>query len=226
MGLLGGGVLATWNDIAPGDEAEFNTWYTREHVPERVGVPGFLRGRRYVAASGTPQYLALYETKNLDTLASAEYLHRLNNPAPSTRRVLPLFRNFIRATCRVTLSLGQGVGGVLATVRLGPVPGREDELRAWLTGTILPALVEGPEIVGAHLCEADPSVSRIPTDEQKLRGRQDVTVRWIVLAEGTGVEAVDTGCRRMTGADELGRHGAAPDAAFGIYRLLYSLERR
>src|SRR5438309_6495941 len=137
MGFLGAGVLATGNAIAPGDEAEFNTWYTREHVPERVGVPGFLRGRRYVAASGTPQYLALYETENLDTLASAEYLHRLNNPSPSSRRVLPLFRNFIRATCRVTLSLGQGVGGVLATVRLGPVPGRADELPAGLTGTIL-----------------------------------------------------------------------------------------
>jgi len=226
MGFLGAGVLATWNDIAPGDEAEFNTWYTREHVPERVAVPGFLRGRRYLAASGAPRYLALYETEHVDTLASAEYLRRLNNPTPSTRRMLPLFRNFIRATCRVTLSLGQGVGGVLAVVRLGPVPGREDQLRAWLTGTILPALVEGPEIVGAHLCEADPSISGIPTDEQKLRGRQDVTPRWIALAEGSEVDAVDAGWRRVAGADELGRHGAAPDASAGIYRLLYSLDRR
>ena len=226
MGFLGAGVLATWNDIAPGDEAEFNDWYTREHVPERVGVPGFLRGRRYLAASGSPMYLALYETEQVDTLASAEYLRRLNNPTPSTRRVLPLFRNFIRATCRVTLSLGRGVGGALAAVRLGPLPGREDQLRAWLTATILPALVERPEIVGAHLCEADPSIARIPTDEQKLRGVQDVTPRWIVLAEGTGVEAVDAGWRRVVGTDELGQHGAAPDAAVGIYRLLYSLDRR
>ena len=57
MGLLGSAVLAIWNDIAPGGDAEFNHWHTREHVPERVGVPGFLRGRRYLAVSEFVKFL-------------------------------------------------------------------------------------------------------------------------------------------------------------------------
>jgi hypothetical protein len=104
MALLGKGVLAIWNDIAPGGEAEFNHWHTRERVPERVGVPGFLRGRRYVAVSGSPKYFTLYETESVETLAGSEYLARLNDPTPRTRRALPLFRNTNRTACRVTLS--------------------------------------------------------------------------------------------------------------------------
>ena len=55
MALAGRGVLAIWNDIAPGGDAEFDHWQTSEHIPERVGVPGFLRGRRYTALIGSPR---------------------------------------------------------------------------------------------------------------------------------------------------------------------------
>jgi hypothetical protein len=46
-GLLGEAVLAVWCDIDPEHDAEFNDWYTHQHLPERVGIPGFLRGRRW-----------------------------------------------------------------------------------------------------------------------------------------------------------------------------------
>jgi hypothetical protein len=49
MGLLGKGVLAIWNGIAPEAEEDFVAWHVREHIPERVALSGFLRGRRYVA---------------------------------------------------------------------------------------------------------------------------------------------------------------------------------
>ena len=65
MPLLGSGVLAIWNGVAPGYEAEFVEWHVKEHIPERVGVPGFLRGRRYVAVDGAPAYFNFYETENL-----------------------------------------------------------------------------------------------------------------------------------------------------------------
>ena len=55
MALLGGGVLLFWHDLALGtDIDDFNRWHNREHIPERVGVPGFLRGRRVLAAPETP----------------------------------------------------------------------------------------------------------------------------------------------------------------------------
>ena len=54
MALLGTGVLAIWNNIAPGWENEFLEWHVKEHIPERIGVKGFLRGRRYISVDGTP----------------------------------------------------------------------------------------------------------------------------------------------------------------------------
>ena len=43
MTLLGQAVLAFWHDVAPGGEAEFDQWHLREHIPERLAVPGFPR---------------------------------------------------------------------------------------------------------------------------------------------------------------------------------------
>ena len=61
MALAGQGVLAIWNGIEDEAEADFVAWHVREHIPERVAVPGFLRGRRYVAVAGAPKYFNFYE---------------------------------------------------------------------------------------------------------------------------------------------------------------------
>ena len=99
MALLGDGLLAIWNDIDPALEAEFTHWYLSEHFAERVGIPGFLRARRYVAAAPGPgpEYAALYETETADVLASPAYIARLNDPTPLTTRMLAQFRNTIRS---------------------------------------------------------------------------------------------------------------------------------
>ncbi len=225
MSLLGTAVLAIWNDVAPGGDAEFDHWHTNEHVPERVGVPGFLRGRRYLAVSGSHRYFTLYETESLDTLARGPYIERLDNPTAWSRRALPLFRNNNRSACRVVLSLGQGVGGSLAAVRLGPREGREADLRSWLVDKALPALGGHPCVVGVHFCEADESATRVPTQERRLRPQEDEVARWIVLAEAGGTQPADVAVRELLGPDELARQGAGPDAVFGLYRLLYCLSK-
>src|SRR4029453_7975918 len=91
--LAGSAVLASWNDIAPGGDAEFDHWHTTEHIPERVSVPGFLRGRRYNAIAGNPTYFTLYETDTVAVLQSPAYLARLNAPTPWTAKCIQLFRN-------------------------------------------------------------------------------------------------------------------------------------
>ena len=40
MALLGNAILAIWNDIAAGGDAEFNHWQIGEHFPERLGGAG------------------------------------------------------------------------------------------------------------------------------------------------------------------------------------------
>ena len=43
--LAGEAVIATWNGITPEGRDEFYAWHIQEHIPERVGFPGFRRGR-------------------------------------------------------------------------------------------------------------------------------------------------------------------------------------
>ena len=56
MSLAGKGAVAIWNDITPEGRGEFYAWHGSQHMPERAGIPGFLRGRRYVALEGTPEF--------------------------------------------------------------------------------------------------------------------------------------------------------------------------
>ena len=60
----GTGLLMVWSDIDPEFEAEFNSWYDKQHVPRLLEVPGFLSAGRYTAVKGAPKYLALYELED------------------------------------------------------------------------------------------------------------------------------------------------------------------
>jgi hypothetical protein len=225
MGLLGNAILAIWNDIAPGGDAEFNHWHISEHFPERLSVPGFVRGRRYDAVHGTPAYFTLYETDSVDVLQSPGYLARLDAPTPWTTKCIQLFRNNRRTACRNTISLGQGVGGALATLELGPAAGRDEALRVWLTATALPALAGRPGITGAHLSEADVAMTVVRTAEKKLLEPPDTLARWVVMVEGLDAETVGGASEAMLGDEALTRHGAASDRSVAVSRLVYTLDR-
>src|SRR4029453_4713191 len=82
------GILAIFNNVAPGREAEFEEWFQHEHLQERLRVPGFVRGRRYEAVRGDRRYFNFYVTRSADVLNSADYRMRLNNPTPMTRLVM------------------------------------------------------------------------------------------------------------------------------------------
>ncbi len=225
MAMLGQAVLAFWHDVTPEGREEFDHWHVREHVPERLAVPGFLRFRRYEAVRGPAAYFYYYETESVATLSSTAYVARLNDPTPWTRRVLPLFRNTKRTACRVTTTLGHGIGGAVVTLEFGPAAGRADELRAWLTGTALPEAMGRRWLVGAHLCEADVQATTVKTEEKKLRESPDELARWILLLEAIGPEAAESASRDLLVPDGLTRHGAAPDITTGLYRLHYFQSR-
>jgi hypothetical protein len=220
MAMAGQGVLAFWHDVVADGDAEFDHWHLREHIPERVAVPGFLRCRRYVTLADPPRYFYFYETESLDTLQSPAYLARLGDPTPWTRRTMVLVRNNTRTACRVVASVGPGLGGVIATLRLGARAGHEEALRAWLTGSALPAALEHPGVVAGHLLEGDAGVSTAAKgDEKRLLATPDALVRWVVLVEGIDPGALESACRDLLGAEALVRRGAAEDVALGFYRL-------
>ena len=221
MSLLGKAAVAIWHDPAPEARAEYYEWHNREHMAERVGIRGFLRGRRYAAIDGKPEFFTLYEAESLDVLTGPDYTARLNNPTPLTRRVAPLIRNNVRSLCRVELSLGAGQGGLVMTWRYDAAPGRADEQRR-LLDRLLPPLAGRPGITGVHLCLGDQDASAVQTEEKKSRPQKALTPNWVILVEGAGDRAMlEEACGEMR-IDALLAAGALEPIERGLYQLQYN----
>jgi hypothetical protein len=186
MPLAGKGMLLTSMNIDPADEPEFNRWYDREHLEERVAIEGFLEARRYVAHAGNPKYLCLYSTETFDVLDSPAYRTVLANPTEWSKTSMARFRDMIRAVARITISRGTGRGAALGIVRLRPVADGADTLRAALRDRLDPAKHDG--IISMHLIESDPVLSKpIGSDAQVPHpGAGD----WFVLIDATNVNAI------------------------------------
>ena len=155
-----GGRLALWNDCAPGHEAAYEAWYQGEHLPERLAIPGFLRGRRYRALTEGPAYFTYYEVTDPDVLTSEAYLARVNDPTPATRTIMSeTFRNMSRTICAVAASHGM-MRGAYAVTHQG-----------WSTGLeqIVELCANQPALARAELWQAVPD-SLGQNSEQALRG--------------------------------------------------------
>jgi hypothetical protein len=75
-------LLMVRTDVDLSAEDRFNAWYSGEHVPELMTVPGFRWGRRYRIIEGDPtepappgvqRYLAIYGIDHPDVLRSDAY---------------------------------------------------------------------------------------------------------------------------------------------------------
>ena len=121
MPLAGAALLALWNDVRAGREAEYDRWHTVEHVPERVAVRGMLGARRYVNRARTMhRYFTLYELASLDVLDADEYRDLVEHPTPWSASMRVDFENFLRVPCSVTGSHGNGIGAAVAVLCLPP----------------------------------------------------------------------------------------------------------
>jgi len=219
MSLTGTGVIAIWHDISPEGLMAFYEWHNREHIPERVGIDGFLRGRRYVATAGAPAFFTLYNTRDASVLSGAAYHARLNDPTPWTLRTVGYFSNESRSLCEVKASSGNGAGGSLGTIRFDCDPALDESLLAALAA-LIPAVVKRPAIAGMHVCRADLDTSRRRSAEQKDRADNKVP-RWIILVEGSG-EAVAQAMAEPLGPADLAAFGV-PDHERSSYRLQHDL---
>jgi len=217
MTILGQGVVAIWNGIAPEGREKFYEWHNREHMPERVGIPGFLRGRRYIAKYGHPEYFTLYEAASPEVLSGQDYFNRLNNPTPWTRDVVSnYFRDASRGVCRVKFSQACGDGGYLLTLQFGPAATREVDLDTALRHRLLPPIIDITGVLGVHLCVADKAASDVETAERK--GRSVAIPKWLIMIEACTPEAADSGCDAMLSA---GLQDAGAERTFerGLYVL-------
>jgi hypothetical protein len=219
MPLLGSAAMLLSFDVQPEAIAEHDDWHTHEHLPERLSIPGFLRGSRWVATRGRPRYLVLYEVRELATLTSPAYLERLNNPSTWTSKMMPHYRGMRRGLCAVAGSFGVGMGNAAYVVRFKPRSESAAAVRGWLLEETLPALPARRGIGSAHLLEG---ASAAPmTNEQRIRGA-DAGVDSAMLLMGYDSQALAELSQGALASRELERRGAM-DVTEGLYRIDYTL---
>jgi hypothetical protein len=207
------GILAVFNDCAPDGREQFETWYNREHLQERVGVPGFRYGRRYeLVAGGDRQFCAIYEVDAPGVLNAPAYLARLNDPTPGTRQAMTSFRNMVRTVLDRVAAAGDLIGSYAVVLRA-------DATMA--PGPAAPALVErlaGQQgIARVELWLQATEQTDADTVEMRSRGKDRLAAGVLV------VECLRRrdGDRMLAGLGrppaELGITGAT---ALGLYQLL------
>jgi hypothetical protein len=159
------GILAIFNDCRPGREAEFEAWFQGEHMQERLGVPGFLFGRRHKAISGAPGYLNFYVVESPEVLTSKPYLERLDNPTPLTRTIMSeVFINMNRTVCRRTARRGSFRGAYTVVARFNEKP---DEAAL---SALLEKLTADTAVGSGEIWMAVDAAGAPVSMEEKLRG--------------------------------------------------------
>ena len=96
--MAGRAALISQMDPPPGEEREFDAWYSEEHVPLRMDVPGFLSAVRGYAVQGAPSHLVVYYLDSREVLATEEYRDVKNNPSARTAHMLKNVGAFTRYT--------------------------------------------------------------------------------------------------------------------------------
>jgi len=216
--MSGRGILALWNDCAPGDEADYEAWYQGEHLLERMAVPGFRLARRFRRAdAGTgAEYFTYYETASPEVLNTPRYRALLDNPTSMTTRIMSgTFLNMSRTVCRVAVSHGRLRGAYAVAVKLDRFDGDGPAAR------LLIGYGERPDVARAEAWISVDVASSAPTREEELRGG-DARINACLLVETLREDTAravlaDLGEKLDTQVTEAGVYGllcdAGPDAS-------------
>ncbi len=200
------GILAIFNNVAPGREADFEEWFQHEHLAERIAVPGFLIGRRHEAISGQPRFFNFYLTQSAQVLKSAAYLGRLDQPTPMTRTVMSeIFKDMIRTVCHRTFRRGAMRGTGVVAVRFSTRP---DEA---VLKTAIETLMRDRAVACGEIWQAaDPREFPV-SEEERLRGG-DRKIEACLIVETLRLPDAETVAAALAG-EFKGAH-------IGVYRLL------
>lgn len=164
--MFGKGFLASWNDVDPSVENAYRLWHRAEHMPERLSIPGFTLGRRYVdPAAGANRYLTVYEARDIAVFSSDAYCARLAAPTPETTRMSLRMRNFVRRICRTLATDGVAIGAAAAVLRLQCGADLDAVAAARLTAAL--CALDGT--VAAHLGAVDERMSGLRADGLQSR---------------------------------------------------------
>ena len=207
------GILAIWNDCAPGTERQYEHWYRSEHLAERVGVAGFVSGWRYVAVDAQPKYFTHYVTESTDVLFSAAYEERMNNPTALTTAVMSgVFLHCTRTICERVLRIGDARGASAVVARFAHAQDLAE------LSECVQRLAKHDNVLRTELWTACTRATQTSFAEVEIRGPDDAIAACIII-ETAGDD--DARALRQSVAAELARADAV-----GLYRLMCALQQR
>lgn len=203
------GILAIFNDVAAGRDAEFDAWFQGEHLPERLAVPGFLFGRRHKAISGSAAYSNFYLVESPAVLTSKAYLERLDNPTPMTKKIMSeVFRNMNRTLCHRTARFGAFRGAYAVTARFSEHPDVDALTKQ------AKALVRDTNIAACEIWTAGDPTGQPVSMEEKLRGG-DKKIKGCLMVDTLHQDSAEKLAERLS-KDFVG-------ADVGVFRVLCQL---
>ncbi|KAK4939806.1 hypothetical protein LTR10_019979 [Elasticomyces elasticus] len=198
------GMMVIWGEVSDKtiNEEGLNEWWTYEHLPERIAIPGFRRARRYysVSENSKSQYLVCYEVSSLDIFTSPAYMDALNNPTPGTQTYMPLMASLNRLSCsrpEFNECSASGTGATLVLITFQPPISQNlrDELGAWIAETIWPSLSSHHQsLLAIHLLRYDSYASQSGSSTksyEKVSFQSAAATgvaspeRWVILVELT-----------------------------------------
>lgn len=202
--------LLVWSDIDPDHEADFNQWYDREHMEERVRIPGFTGARRYRAVSGSARrYLALYRASSLADFPSDAYRKAFTKQTQWSITNFGRMSNTRRRVMQVPQEGGFGWGGALVLIELVPNAMDTDAV-----STVLGKLMAEEGVLRVHHMIPDETLST-PLPSENTEGR---VLAPCIAIDVTSEPIAEATLRQLT--EQLG--GAVREAE--TFRLMWSLD--
>ncbi|MGQ0584016.1 MAG: hypothetical protein ACT4O6_18920 [Reyranella sp.] len=187
----GQAVLAIWVDIDPADDSLFEHWHSREHVQERVGCPGWLRGSRFKGVDTPGRYLLFYDAETTAAFESAEYYARLGDPTEMSRAIFPKFRDTWRTVCTVEQRWGDGIGAAVLTLRTS-------------VGNVAPfETLAGLQTARVDMLAGQANLGQAHTAEKDLRAAPDRQIERALVAFFWSVEAAQAARARHAPEGEV-----------------------
>ena len=131
--------------------SDFHAWYSTDHVPVRMVLPGFKGARRFESLDEPGDFLAVYDLENLDALATAEYDLVKEAPSELTREMLSLVEGFTRYTCEKFSDEGESrMGPYLFAVAFAVPESDVAEFDRWYEQEHVPLLLAAPDWLRVH----------------------------------------------------------------------------
>ncbi|KXU91907.1 hypothetical protein CR51_31525 [Caballeronia megalochromosomata] len=196
------GQLCIWTDTDPQAETDFNAWYDREHMQERVGIRGFSHARRFLANDGhARRYLALYVTESLDVFRSDAYRRAFTQQTDWSLRNFGRMSDTQRRVGELAFEAGAGEGAHVALFVSSP-----EALAAtnWRDQADEATRETGVHAVRVFRTEGTLSAPLATGNASATRAAQEDAV---VFVEGSSNEAARAAARKLAAAA-----GIAPEA--------------